>query len=92
MSVHGDLTADGVGRVSPEGVARVLASVAELQCECRPGTERELVRLTAMEPDQVRQALALLTARGAVAGAEAGGVVQYRLSDRRLPVPAQLPG
>jgi hypothetical protein len=88
MSVHSGLTVPEAGRVSPETVARVLASIAELQCGCRPGTERELVRLTALEPAQVRQALELLTARGTVCGAEAGGAVQYRLRDPGLLVPA----
>ena len=67
------------------GVQRVLASVTELQCECRPGTLRELVRRTSMEPSQVAEALAELETRGAVHRTDAGGVVQYRLAPERWP-------
>lgn len=88
MSVSSDLTVPVVAVVSPEGLARVLASIAELQGGCRPGTERELVRLTALEPVQVRQALDLLTAQGTVCGVDSGGAVQYRLRDPRLLLPA----
>lgn len=66
-------------------VQRVLASVAELQCACRPGTVRELVRLTSMEPAQVVLALQELEAQGTVVRADAGGSVQYRLAPERWP-------
>jgi len=72
MSVHAG--------VPVQAVERVLASVAELQCEARPGTVRELTRMTAMEPEQVQQALRVLVSRGAVAQTESGGTRQYRLA------------
>lgn len=87
MSLSSDLSVPAVAVVSPEQIARVVAGIAELQCGCRPGTERELVRLTALEPAQVRRAVDLLIARGTVCGVDSGGAVQYRLRDPRLPLP-----
>jgi len=72
MSVHAG--------VPIQVVERVLASVAELQCEARPGTVRELTRMTALEPEQVLAALEALVTRGAVSQTDAGGTRQYRLA------------
>lgn len=77
--------------VGAQGVQRVLASVAELQCACRPGTVRELVRLTSMEPAQVARALEQLEADGTVVRAGGAGSVQYRLAPERWPFMASLP-
>lgn len=71
--------------VSAPAVQRVLASVAELQCDRRPGTVRELMRLTSLEPEAVEAALESLLADGVVCRTDAGGVVQYRLAAERWP-------
>jgi hypothetical protein len=70
---------------TPEELGRVLAGVTELQCERRPGTTRELVRITAMEPPVVSEALARLVASGTVARTDSGGTSQYRLATERWP-------